>query len=140
MTSEILHPVVALVCLNCFMLIWMFAVRLPALNKMGYVPDPDAPRGAQMSELPARVRWKGDNYDHLLEQPTLFYALAISMALLGAADQINIMLAWGYVGLRVVHSIVQATFNNVMLRFGIFALYSILLIAMAVRAALFIWG
>jgi hypothetical protein len=62
------------------------------------VLDPQAPRGAQMATLPARVRWKADNYNHLLEQPVLFYATALSLALLGDHSVASLWLAWAYVG------------------------------------------
>ena len=139
-SSEILEPVVALLALNCIMLLWMFAVRLPTLVKMGYVPDPEAPRGKQMSELPARVRWKADNYDHLLEQPTIFYAVALVLALIGEGDGMNATLAWGYVGLRYVHSLVQATWNKVEVRFAVFAISSLFLITLVARAVMSFWS
>jgi hypothetical protein len=75
--------------------------------------DPMAPRGEQMASLPAKVRWKADNYNHLLEQPTLFYAVAIVLALVGRGDGVALYLAWAYVGLRVVHSLIQTLVNRI---------------------------
>jgi hypothetical protein len=101
--------------------------------------DPQAPRGVQMASLPARVRWKADNYNHLTEQPTHFYALAFALAAVGKDDGAPLVLAWIYVGLRVVHSIVQATWNKIEVRFSLFFLSSLVLIGMlvpAVRAVL----
>ena len=83
-----------------------------------------------MSSLPPQVRWKADNYNHLLEQPTLFYALAISLALLGVQTQIGLMLAWVYVFLRIGHSLVQALINKIEVRFLLFALSNIPLFAL----------
>jgi hypothetical protein len=80
------------------------------------------------------VRWKADNYNHLMEQPTLFYAIAIVLALV-EPDATNRALAWGYVGLRVAHSLVQALVNKIEVRFGLFALSSLVLIVLSVRAA-----
>jgi hypothetical protein len=87
--------------------------------------DPNAPRGEQMSTLPPNVRWKADNYTHLMEQPTIFYALAISLAVIGEGSGINLCLAWAYVLLRITHSLVQALANIIELRFTIFVLSNI---------------
>jgi hypothetical protein len=88
-----------------------------------------------MSLLPPHVRWKADNYNHLLEQPTLFYALAISLALLGVQSQIVLLLAWAYVFLRIGHSVVQALINTIEVRFLLFVLSNIPLLALSYIAA-----
>ena len=93
-----------------------------------------------MSQLPPRVRWKADNYNHLLEQPTMFYAVALTLALLGAGDGLNATLAWAYVGLRVLHTLQQTLWNKIEVRFALFTLSSLVLFALVIRAALFIWG
>ncbi|WP_413664863.1 MAPEG family protein [Microbulbifer sp. CNSA002] len=133
-SAQIIQPVIALIAWSMVMWLWMYATRLPAVKKAKLKLDPNAPRGEQMSTLPPHVRWKADNYNHLMEQPTIFYALAISLAVLGAGDGINFILAWTYVGIRVIHSIVQATFNKIEIRFLIFALSNIPLIALTVSA------
>lgn len=133
-SAKIIQPVIALIAWSMVMWLWMYATRLPAVKKAKLKLDPNAPRGEQMSTLPPHVRWKADNYNHLMEQPTIFYALAISLAVLGAGDGINFILAWTYVGIRVIHSIVQATFNKIEIRFLIFALSNIPLLALTVNA------
>ncbi|WP_444906017.1 MAPEG family protein [Microbulbifer sp. SSSA008] len=133
-SAQIIQPVIALIAWSMVMWLWMYATRLPAVKKAKLKLDPNAPRGEQMSTLPPHIRWKADNYNHLMEQPTIFYALAISLAVLGAGDGINFILAWTYVGIRVIHSIVQATFNKVEIRFLIFALSNIPLLALTVNA------
>ncbi|WHI46089.1 MAPEG family protein [Microbulbifer sp. VAAF005] len=133
-SAQIIQPVIALICWSMVMWLWMYATRLPAVKKAKLKLDPNAPRGEQMSTLPPHVRWKADNYNHLMEQPTIFYALAISLAVLGAGDGINFILAWTYVGIRVIHSIVQVTFNKIEIRFLIFALSNIPLLALTVNA------
>ncbi|WP_444932561.1 MAPEG family protein [Microbulbifer sp. JTAC008] len=133
-SAQIIQPVIALIAWSMVMWLWMYATRLPAVKKAKLKLDPNAPRGEQMSTLPPHVRWKADNYNHLMEQPTIFYALAISLAVLGAGDGINYILAWAYVGIRVIHSIVQATFNKIEIRFLIFALSNIPLLALTVNA------
>jgi hypothetical protein len=135
MHSPILAPVVALIAWTMVMWAWMYATRIPAIRAARMRLDPEAPRGAQMASLPARVRWKADNYNHLMEQPTIFYPLALVLAGVGEGDGAPLVLAWIYVGLRVVHSIVQATWNKIEVRFAIFFLSSLALIGMIVPAA-----
>ena len=115
----------------------MFAVRIPAISSVKMKLDPNAPRGEQMSTLPARARWKADNYNHLMEQPTIFYALAISLALIGEGSGANLYLAWTYVALRIIHSLVQSLLNNIELRFVIFVLSNIPLFILTINAATF---
>lgn len=138
-SAPILQPLVALLILNIVMFFWMYATRIPAIAKSGMVLDPQLPKGQQMSELPARVRWKADNYNHLLEQPTLFYAVCLVLAVLGEGSGANLLLAWSYVAMRVVHSLVQALWNKIEARFLIFFLSSLLLVALVVRAALLVF-
>lgn len=128
--------VVALAAWTFVIWFWMYATRIPAIARAKLRLDPDAPRGEQMATLPPRVRWKADNYNHLFEQPTLFYAIAITLALLGKDRGLDLILAWSYVGLRVVHSLVQTLINKIELRFGVFAISSLVLLVMTVRAAL----
>jgi hypothetical protein len=113
----------------------MYATRIPAIRKAKLALDPNAPRGQQMATLPPEVRWKADNYNHLMEQPTIFYAVALSLAVLGEGGGTNATLAWVYVALRVVHTFVQTTINKIEVRFGVFVLSSLVLIALTVNAA-----
>jgi len=131
-----LGPVIALVLWSAVMWAWMYVTRIPAISAARMRLDPDAPRGEQMSTLPARVRWKADNYNHLMEQPTLFYAVALALAVLGDATAASLALAWAYVALRVVHSLWQALVNQIPIRFAIFAVSSLVLFALAIRAAM----
>ncbi len=139
-TNGILAPVIVLIAWTLVMWIWMYATRLPAIGKMKVTMDPNAVSGDQMAQLPASVRWKADNYNHLLDEPTLFYALAISLALLGEGDGVNLVLAWAYVGLRILHSLVQALINIIEVRFLIFVLSSFVLFAMTFNALLAVMG
>lgn len=88
-----------------------------------------------MSSLPANVRWKADNYNHLMEQPTLFYAMAIVLALIGRGDGLDLWLAWTYVGLRIVHSLIQVLINKIEIRFAGFVISSLVLSVMTLDAA-----
>jgi hypothetical protein len=138
-TTDILAPVVALLLLTSAVWVWMYMTRLPAVRQAGMKLDPNLPKGRQMSELPARVRWKADNYNHLLEQPTMFYAVALTLALLGAGEGLNVTLAWCYVGLRVIHTLQQTLWNKIEVRFVLFSLSTLVLITLIIRAASVIW-
>ena len=94
-------------------------------------------KGTQLDGvLEDHVQWKAHNYNHLLEQPTLFYAIALTLALLGGSTGWNLWLAWAYVGLRVLHSLIQATTNVVRWRFLIFTLASLVLLALTLHAGM----
>ena len=135
-TTQILGPVVALTIWTMIMWAWMYATRIPAMSKAQVSADDAAKAGALDEALPASVQAKAHNYNHLHEQPTVFYAVALVLALVGQGDGLNALLAWIYVGLRVAHSLVQATANKVMVRFVLFAVSSLVLIAMIVHAAM----
>jgi hypothetical protein len=134
MHSPILAPVVALVAWSMVMWGWMYVTRIPAIAKARMKMDSNAPRGEQMSLLPPNVRWKADNYNHMMEQPTLFYAVALALALAEQGGGGNLTLAWAYVGLRVLHSFIQATWNKIEVRFAVFSLSSLVLIALIFSA------
>lgn len=135
---DILQPVVTLLAWTMVMWVWMYATRLPAMLKAGLdAKGMVGTTGASLrAQLPDNVSWKADNYNHLHEAPTLFYAVTIVLAIIGQGDGFNTTLAWAYVILRVLHSIVQATLNRVMLRFALFALSSIVLMALILHAAI----
>ena len=137
--QAILQPLVALLILHTIVFFWMYATRIPAINKLGLVMDPQLPPSELMNKLPANVRWKADNYNHLFEQPTMFYAVVLTLAILGAGEGINVMLAWGYVGLRVAHTLIQVLWNKIEVRFAVYALSSLFLFALIFRAAMLLW-
>ena len=132
--TDLLGPVIVLVSWTMVMWLWMYATRLPAIKTANIKPDPYAPRGEQMSQLPANVRWKADNYNHLLEQPTIFYPLVISLALLGVDSSVAVTLAWSYVIIRITHSLFQALVNKIEIRFLLFFLSNIPLIGLSIIA------
>jgi hypothetical protein len=136
MPSRLLAPVVALVLWSLIMCIWLYVTRIPAIHRRNIVYNPQQPNEEFHAQLPPEVRWKADNYNNLMEQPTLFYAIALTLAHLDADTRLNMGLAWAYVVLRVAHSLVQATINVVMIRFGLFMAASIVLGVMTVNAAL----
>ena len=139
MRSPILAALVALVLWSFVMWAWLYATRIPAITKNKIVYDPHRSAEEFHAQLPARVRWKADNYNNLMEQPTLFYAVTLTLALLGEGAGSNTGLAWLYVGLRIAHSLVQAMLNVVMLRFFIFMAASFALLVMSIRAAIIVF-
>lgn len=134
--SPILAPVVALVAWTLFMQLWMYVSRMSAMKKAGIsLKGRVGTRGSALEgAIPDKDNWKAHNYNHLMEQPTIFYAVALSLALMGWGDGINYWLAWAYVGLRIVHSLVQATVNIVTYRFLLFALATFCLLGLTVHA------
>ena len=138
MHSDILRPTVVLIAWTLVMLGWMLVTRLPAMKAAGV--DMGTLVGTKASDadrsLPPQAQWKAHNYNHLMEQPTLFYAVCAVLALSGTGNGVNAWIAWGYVGLRIVHSLVQATSNRVRIRFLVFMLSSVMLAALTLHAAL----
>ena len=122
--TTLLTPVLALICLTLLVWIWMYATRIPAIQKAGIDPA-NAREPSTLNALPMSVRQIGYNYKHLMEQPTIFYALVFYIYLTGHADGLYVDLAWAYVGLRVLHTLIQCTVNHVLTRFSVFTLSSI---------------
>jgi hypothetical protein len=140
MHSPILAPVVALVAWTLVMMFWMVVTRFAAMRRKGISLKGrvGTRTGALEGVIEDQVNWKAHNYTHLVEQPTLFYAVAIALALMDFGGGINLYLAWAYVGLRVAHSLVQATVNIVLYRFILWILSSLALIGLTVHAAAYL--
>lgn len=121
-SSPILLPALVLVIWSLIMLMWVAITRLPAMPKAGvFLTKNVGGRGADLEGLlPARLSWISHNYTHLMEQPTIFYPTIMILVLAGADGPINVALAWAYVGLRVIHSLVQALWNRLVVRFALF--------------------
>lgn len=136
--SPILAPVVALVAWTLLVMLWMVIARMGEFRRLGISLGtiPAGSRGADLEgRADPRAQWKSHNYMHLMEQPTIFYAIALTLALMDFGGGLNLWLAWGYVGFRVLHSIVQSTVNVLTLRFPLFLLSTLCLIALTVHAA-----
>ena len=132
----ILQPVVALAAWTMVMWLWMYATRIPAMRAANVEPGVGGTGRMLDGVIPDKVQWIAHNYNHLHEAPTVFYAVALVLAIVGQGDGLNATLAWVYVGLRVLHSLIQAVVNRVMVRFLVFALSSLVLIALIVHAAI----
>jgi hypothetical protein len=132
----ILQPMAVLAAWTMVMLAWLYATRIPALGKVTLTPEEMSRLTPRTLDelLPAPVQWKAHNYMHLHEAPTVFYAIALLLAVTGTGDGLAANLGWLYVALRIGHSLVQATSNKVPVRFAFFALSSLVLIALVVLA------
>jgi hypothetical protein len=133
MLQSILAPVPVLIAWTLVMWLWMYFTRMPAMRKAG-ISAAKMREKSEMDVLPREVRQVADNHNHLHEQPVLFYALLFYIHLSDRADALMIVLAWGYVGLRVAHSLYQARINFIPVRFMLYALSTILLMVMTVRS------
>jgi len=142
MKAEILQPVAMLIAWSLIVWLWMYARRLPAMSraKIDGVKMVGSTGSSLRDDLVAagetKASWVADNYNHLMEQPTIFYAAAFALALLGAGNGLNATLAWVYVAARVAHSIVQVTSNRVVIRFALHALGTLPLIILSVSAVI----
>ncbi|KAF2755547.1 hypothetical protein EJ05DRAFT_478530 [Pseudovirgaria hyperparasitica] len=133
-----LGPVIGLNLWTFGMEAWMYALRLPAIGNSGLKFTPESTK-EDLKKLPPRVQWPADNYNHLFEQPTQFYAVALTLALLGrdtGVSDLDVKLAWTYVGVRMVHSVVQSVANPIPIRFSLFALSGAVLAGLTARTAL----
>jgi hypothetical protein len=136
---DLMKPMLALAIWTLMIWVWMYVTRIPAMQAAGIKPQ-DARHKGVLDQLPSGARQVNENYNHLHEQPTIFYALAVVSHLSGPADGLQAQLAWAYVAARVAHSLVQCTINVVVLRFSLFAVGTLILMAMAARAALLAFG
>ncbi|KAJ5805229.1 hypothetical protein N7474_011116 [Penicillium riverlandense] len=133
--SGLLGPVIALNAWTLAMEVWMYAVNIPVMQKLNL--QNTITKSQLDAQTPAPARWKRDNYNHLMEQPTQFYALSLTLAIArgGQVEDMDVLLAWMYTGTRILHSLVHVTSNTLMVRFSLFAFSSGLLAIMTARAA-----
>jgi hypothetical protein len=138
MKADLLAPAAVLVLWTIIMLIWMASTRLPALKAAGIdMSKAVGGRGQDLEKvLPAPINWKSHNYAHLVEQPTLFYAVVGILAIMGQVSAVAVALAWAYVVLRIAHSLVQVTVNKIAWRFPLFFLATFALLGLTVMALL----
>ncbi len=138
--TTIFQPVVALIGWTWVMWVWLYATRLPALRRLdGFSFRSAVGRAPSLSDqvLPTEAQRVARNYNHLHEQPTVFYALAVVIAYFGHGHGVNTAIAWVYVGLRIIHSLVQATSDRIILRLPLFFAASLCLMSMTVHATFY---
>ena len=106
MEQEILKPLAVLAGWTMVMWVWMYATRIPAINKLPKPTEPGADQGwtgAMLEQiLPREIQWKAHNYNHLHEAPTVFYAVALALAFIQQGNGLNTTIAWAYVGQPLV--------------------------------------
>ena len=135
--SPLLGPIVTLVAWTLVMLGWLAVRRGLAVKAAGIdIGKKPGGRGQNLEGvLPDEANWPAHNYAHLMEQPTLFYAIVFALIVMDMDVAINVWLAWGYVAVRIIHSIFQATVNVVKIRFALFLLSTLCLVGLTVHAA-----
>ena len=136
--NTIVAPVITLAFWSMVMLGWMVVRRFGAMKAKGIsLAGRRGGRGQDLEKvIDAPVHWPAHNYTHLMEQPTVFYAVALALAVIGRGAGWSAWLAWAYVGLRVIHSIVQSTSNVLSVRAPLFFASTLVLLALIVHAAL----
>ena len=139
MSNSLLAPGAILVLWTLIMLVWTGVTRFRALAKAGIdlKEAPPGGRGVNLETiLPPETNWKSHNYTHLLEQPTIFYAVIVFLQLSGGSTDLTRGLAWAYVVLRIVHSLWQSTVNRIPVRFAIFSVATLCLLALSLLAVI----
>lgn len=139
MQAQMLAPAAVLVVWTLIVLLWIIPARFGAIGKLADKSALAAKQGIRGNDLegviPDKANWPAHNHTHLHEQPTLFYAAVLILAIMGP-DALDVLLAWVYVALRIVHSLWQNLVNKVPVRFALFLLSTIALIVLAVRAVM----
>ena len=94
--SLLLQPMVALILWTMLIWLWMYVTRIPAMNKAKIdTANLTGGTGGDLDDLlPAEVQWKAHNYNHLLTEPTLFYAICVVLILSGQDYGLNLTIAW----------------------------------------------
>ena len=137
--TTILGPAAVLALWSLVILAWMVVTRFAAFTKAGITLG-TAPVGSRYADvegdMPMKVNWISHNYTHLMEQPTIFYAVVIILALLGDATSVSVGFAWGYTVLRILHSLWQSLVNVIAVRVVLFTLSTVCVWVLAVRAVM----
>jgi hypothetical protein len=131
---SILYPMFALAGWTALVLTLIPISRFRAAARREVVVD-DFKFG-ESGAVPPAVSIPNRNYMNLLELPTLFYVACLLIFVTAAASAWAIALAWVYVGLRIVHSLIHLSYNNVLHRGSAFAASNGVLLALWVLAAM----
>lgn len=138
--QPLLGPLVGLTSWTLFVEGWMYYYRVPAISKYKVDSNPRKIRQDIQEKIPPELEWPAQNYNHLMEQPTQFYATLLALNFLGVHDKLSVRAAWTYVALRVAHSLVQGTTNKIQLRFSIFATSSLVLLGLNTKLASIVYN
>lgn len=93
---------------------WMHVTRVNAIGQYNVSLDPAKLNSDLEAKVPNSIQAIAHNYNHLHEQPTVFYAVALSLALAGDDHPYTVNAAWTYVGMRIFHSLYQTLVNKVL--------------------------
>jgi hypothetical protein len=137
--NAIFGPFFVMMGLTAVVWLFMYVKRIRFLNSVNIEPNELTP--AKLAEIsPPAVANPSDNLKNLFEMPVLFYAMALYLYSVGQVDSVHLTAAWVFVAFRAAHSAVHCTVNIVMVRFGLYALSSLALWFMALRAAFEFFG
>ncbi len=129
--TSILFPVMGLVGWTFAVLLLIPFQRFRAAFRRQVVVD-DFKFG-ESPNVPPDVSIPNRNYMNLLEAPVLFYVACLTLYVTKTADAVTLSLAWTYVALRVVHSVVHLTYNKVAHRLVFFAASNFVLTVVWIR-------
>lgn len=140
LAAPLLGPLITLNLWTFLMEAWLYAERLPAMTKYGVQHSPNITKEKINAKVPPKVQWPAENFAHLHEQPTWFISTLLTLTYLGVGDKGTVWAAWAYVGLRVAHSLVHASYNDIITRFSLFIASSVVLFGLGVRTAVAVYG
>lgn len=135
MNHPIVQPFVAMMLLTLLVWLYMYLLRLRFIVRKRIDPQRLATPEQLVAVIPADVNLPANNLRNLFEVPVVFYALCLLLIATGASDGLYVALAWTFVALRGLHSLVQCTSNIVRLRFAAYFLSCLVLWAMVLRVA-----
>jgi hypothetical protein len=129
---EILYPMFVLAGWTFLILLYVLISRFRSAGR-GEVGAEDF-RCGESPKVPQHVLVTNRNYMSLLELPVLFYVVSLLLYVTANPSQWAVCLAWAYVALRLLHSLIHLTYNHVFHRMLAFAAGYPVLIALWVIA------
>ena len=136
MNTTILVPAAVLVAWSMVMMLWVVVTRFRAFGEAGVDLANAEPGGRYVdleATMPAKVNWKAHNFTHLMEQPTIFYAVVCIIAIAGGSGAV-VAWAWAYTFIRIAHSLWQSLVNTVPIRFALFVGSNVCLLVLSYHA------
>ena len=126
MPQEMIFAPMGALALLTFAVLGLIPLRRFRAAFAGQV-GPDDFKFGESRRVPGHVSIPNRNYMNLLEVPMLFYVAGLMYYVAGKVDGVALAVAWTYVGLRAIHSLIHVTYNNVMHRLAAFALSNLVL-------------
>jgi hypothetical protein len=134
MADPIFAPFFAMILLTIVVWVYMYARRIPFIRSLR-IPDEKLTPMELARVSPPAVANPSDNLKNLFEIPTIFYALVLFLHVTGSVDSVYLAATWVFVGFRALHSLVHCTFNLILLRFALYAISTLAVWFIAIRAA-----